>query len=203
MDVFVLINGGKNRYLSAGRKAFVLSLPGQRTIQYILMLKNIFSLALIVALAFGFTENHTTKRMPDITIADLQGKPVNIQEYVANGKTTIISFWATWCAPCKRELDAVAELYPAWVKDYNVQLVAITIDNARALTQVKPLIEEKGWEFDVLVDSKQELQQALNFQSIPQTFIVDKEGNVQYEHSGYSPGDEYEIEKIIKDLAGK
>ena len=167
------------------------------------MLKNIFSLALIVALAFGFTENHTTKRMPDITIADLQGKPVNIQEYVANGKTTIISFWATWCAPCKRELDAVAELYPVWVKDYNVQLVAITIDNARALTQVKPLIEEKGWDFDVLVDSKQELQQALNFQSIPQTFIVDKEGNVQYEHSGYSPGDEYEIEKIIKGLAGK
>lgn len=166
-------------------------------------MKSILFLFIIVGVAFGFTSPDASKRLPDITIADLQGKPVKIQEYVNNGKTTIISFWATWCAPCKRELDAVSELYSGWVNDYNVQLVAITIDNARALTQVKPLIEEKGWEFDVLVDSRQELQQALNFQSIPQTFIVDKDGNIQYEHSGYSPGDEYEIEKIIKDLAGK
>lgn len=166
-----------------------------------IIVKNILSILFICTLIFGFT--NPTKRLPNITIADLQGKPVNIQEYVANGKTTIISFWATWCAPCKRELDAIAELYPTWEADYNTKLVAITIDNSRALTQVKPLIEEKGWEFDVLVDGKQELQQALNFQTIPQTFVVDKDGNIVYEHSGYTPGDEYELEKLIQKLAGK
>lgn len=166
-------------------------------------MKTFLSILIIAAITFGFSNPDTNKRLPDITIADLQGKPVNIQEFASGGKVTIISFWATWCAPCKRELDAISELYPTWSTEYNTKLVAITIDNARALTQVKPLIEEKGWEFDVLVDSKQELQQALNFQAIPQTFVVDTEGNIVYQHEGYAPGDEYELEKVIKKLAGK
>jgi len=167
------------------------------------MVKSILYLVLLASLSFGFTHPDGVKRLPNITISNLQGKPVNIQDYVGNGKITILSFWATWCSPCKRELDAVSELYPTWVADYNTQLIAITIDNARALTQVKPIIEEKGWEFEVLVDSKQELQQALNFQAIPQTFVVDEEGNIVYQHEGYTPGDEYELEKIIKKLSGK
>jgi len=160
------------------------------------------SLFLLLILSLGFT-NPVNKRLPNINVTDLQGKPVNIQECTADGKITIISFWATWCAPCKRELDAISELYPTWVSDYNVKLLAITIDNARALTQVKPLIQEKGWEFDILVDSKQELQQALNFQAIPQTFVVDQNGDIVYQHEGYSPGDEYELEKVIQKLSGK
>ena len=153
----------------------------------------------LASLSFGFTPSDVSKKLPDITITDLQGKPVKIQEYAKESKYTILSFWA----PCKRELDAIGELYPDWKETYDVRLVAITIDNARALTQVKPLIEEKGWEFDVLVDSKQELQQALNFQAIPQTFVVDAEGNILYQHEGYTPGDEYELEKVIKELSGK
>ena len=166
-------------------------------------MKNILIVLLLTSVLCGFTAPDATKQLPNISIADLQGKPVNIQEYVKKSKITIVSFWATWCAPCKRELDAISELYPTWLADYDTRLVAITIDNARALTQVKPLIEEKGWEFDVLSDAKQELQQALNFQAIPQTFVVDEAGNILYQHEGYTPGDEYELEKKIKELAGK
>jgi peroxiredoxin len=100
-------------------------------------------------------------------------------------------------------LDAIAELYPEWKSAYNTQLIAITIDNARALTQVKPLVASKGWPYDILVDSKQELQQSLNFQAIPQTFVIDADGIIVYQHEGYTPGDEYELEKVIKKLAGK
>jgi peroxiredoxin len=164
----------------------------------------LYILLLLVSISFGFTGGPVTeKRLPNITIANLQGKPVNIQNHVTPGKITILSFWATWCSPCKRELDAISEMYPTWMADYNTRLIAITIDNARALTQVKPIIEEKGWEFEVLVDSKQELQQALNFHAIPQTFVIDTEGNIVYQHEGYTPGDEYELEKFIKTLAGK
>ncbi len=166
-------------------------------------MKNTLILLLVATIFFGFTSDQPTKLLPNISIADLQGKPVNIQEYAKQSKITVLSFWATWCAPCKRELDAISELYPTWSEEYNTRLVAITIDNARALTQVKPLIEEKGWEFDVLSDAKQELQQALNFQAIPQTFVVDEAGNILYQHEGYTPGDEYELEKIIKELAAK
>ncbi len=166
------------------------------------MKKTLF-LILLGAAMMAFTDTHTTKVLPDITIADLQGKPVHIQEYAKGSPLTVMSFWATWCSPCKRELDAIQELYPDWVEAYDVRLVAITIDNSRALTQVRPIIEEKGWEFDFLVDSKQELQQALNFQAIPQTFLVDAEGNILFQHEGYTPGDEYELEEIIKKYAGE
>src|SRR6188474_240330 len=116
-----------------------------------MIVKNVLIFFVLAALSLGFSPANTSKKLPDITITDLQGKPVKIQEYAKKSKYTIMSFWATWCAPCKRELDAVAELYPDWAAAYEVNLVAITIDNARALTQVKPLVEEKGWEFDILV----------------------------------------------------
>ncbi len=166
-------------------------------------MKNTLCIILVALLSFGFASDNTSKKLPNITITDLQGKPVNIQDHAKKSKITVLSFWATWCAPCKRELDAIADLYPSWKKDYNAQLIAITIDNARALTQVKPLIAEKGWEYDILVDSKQELQQALNFQAIPQTFVIDEQGNIVYQHEGYTPGDEFELENVIKRLAGK
>jgi cytochrome c biogenesis protein CcmG/thiol:disulfide interchange protein DsbE len=160
------------------------------------------SVLFCAALAVSFAPDDA-KKLPNVTISDLQGKPVNILEATGTGKVTILSFWATWCSPCKRELDAISELYPDWTDQYDAQLIAISIDNARMLTQVKPLVEEKGWEFRVLMDSKQDLQHALEFQAIPQTFVVDKEGNIIFQHEGYTPGDEFELEKIIKEASGK
>ena len=55
----------------------------------------------------------------------------------------------------------------------------------------------------MLSDQNQELQKALDFQTVPQTFIIDKEGNIVYDHAGYTPGDEYELEDKIKALAEK
>ena len=57
------------------------------------------------------------------------------------------------------------------------------------------MVQSKGWEFTVLADTKQELQQALNFQTIPQTFLLNDKGEIVYSHNGYNPGDEIELEK--------
>ncbi|MEL6989300.1 MAG: TlpA disulfide reductase family protein, partial [Bacteroidota bacterium] len=124
-----------------------------------------------------------------------------IQKYGENDKITVISFWATWCLPCKKELDAIAEIYPEWQEDYDMELVAITIDNARGLSKVKPMVEEKGWEFEILSDAGENLKRALNFQTIPQTFLINQKGEIVYSHSGYAPGDEFELEDKIKKLA--
>jgi peroxiredoxin len=137
------------------------------------------------------------KTLPNVVLKRIGGETVNIQEYATNGKITVLSFWATWCSPCKRELDAISELYPEWQEKYNVEVVAITIDNARAMSKVRPILEQKGWPFEILSDPNQELQQALNFQAIPQTFVVDLKGEIVYEHTGYQPGDEYELEEAI------
>lgn len=140
------------------------------------------------------------KTLPHVDIKRLDGQTVNIQEYAKNGKITVLSFWATWCAPCKRELDAISELYPEWQENYNVEVVAITIDNARAISKVRPILEQKAWPFEILWDPNQELQQALNFETIPQTFVVDLNGEIVYEHNGYQPGDEYELEEVIAEI---
>lgn len=140
------------------------------------------------------------KPFPHVDIKTLDGKVVNTKSLINQDKITIISFWATWCTPCKRELDAIHEMYGDWAETYNVQLLAITIDDARGLTKVPALVKSKGWEFSVLADSKQELMQTLNFQTIPQTFLLDKNGNIVYTHSGYNPGDEIKLEEEIKKL---
>ena len=157
-------------------------------------------LALTLYAATGFAQ----KSVPDIDFKSLDGKTVNLKDYAANGKITVISFWATWCSPCKKELDAIADLYPDWQKKYDVELLAITIDTPRALASKVPgIVEAKSWEYEVLSDQNQELQKALDFQTVPQTFIIDKEGNIVYDHAGYTPGDEYELEDKIKAIAEK
>ena len=137
---------------------------------------------------------------PSVAIKTLDGKSVNIQDYTNSGKITVVSFWASWCTPCKRELDAINEVYSEWSDKYGIQLLAITIDDARGLSKVPAMVKSKGWEFTVLADSKQELQRALNFQTIPQTFLINKNGEIVYTHNGYNPGDELELEKKIAEL---
>lgn len=143
------------------------------------------------------------KVMPDVNVKTLDGKSVSIQDYTNKGKITVVSFWATWCSPCKKELNTIADLYEDWQEEYDMQLVAVTIDNSRALRKVKPMVDGFSWEYTVLSDVNEDLKKALNFQTVPQTFLVDGEGNIVYSHSGYQPGDEVELEEKIAELAEK
>lgn len=163
----------------------------------------LFAILITFLLGMPTVETEAVKTLPDVYVKKLNGQSVNIQTYGQNDKITVMSFWATWCTPCKRELDAIMELYPEWQDEFNVEVVAITIDNARALAKVGPLVSQKGWPFEVLSDVNQELQQALNFQAVPQTFVVDTNGEIVYEHTGYKPGDEYDLEDLLKELAQK
>jgi len=170
-------------------------------------MKHFFAILGVFVLLTAFTFNNTPaadgNTLPSVDVKTLDGKKVNIQDFVGKGKVTVISFWATWCSPCKRELDAIAEIYPDWQEDYDVELLAVTIDDARGVAKVPAMVAAKGWDYTVLSDSKQELQRALNFQTVPQTFLLNAQGEIVYTHSGYSPGDEYELEEEIKKAAGK
>lgn len=169
-------------------------------------MKQIFAIlgVFLMLTAFKIENVPTTdgNTLPAVDVKTMDGKTVNIQELVGNGNITVISFWATWCSPCKRELDAIADIYPEWQEEYGVELLAVTIDDARGVAKVPAMIASKGWEYKVLSDSKQELQRALNFQTVPQTFLLNAAGEIVYTHSGYTSGDEYELEEEIKKVAG-
>ena len=156
----------------------------------------------LLAIVFS-TSVLAQKSLPSVNVKTLDGQTTNITSVCGENDFTIISFWATWCSPCKRELDAVADLYPDWQAEYNVNLVAVTIDNARNLGKVGPMVETKGWEYTILSDANEELKRAMNVQSVPHTFLVDKGCNIVWTHTGYSPGDEYDLEDVIKEKSGK
>lgn len=140
-------------------------------------------------------------QVPHVLVKTLEGQNVDFSAAIGKDKLTIVSFWATWCAPCKKELDAISDLYDDWQEKYDMQLVAVSIDDARAAAKVKPMVSEKGWPFIILVDTNQELMRALHFQSVPYTIIVDHQGQIVYNHSGYLPGDELELEEKLASLS--
>ena len=144
------------------------------------------------------TSTTDSGKFPSAQLKSLDGATVEISDVIAKNKKTIISFWASWCKPCKNEMDAVGELYEEWQDEYGVEFVAITIDNARGLAKVPAIVATKDWDYTFLSDTNQELKQALNFQTIPMTFVVDQDNNIIYSHNGYTPGDEFELEEALK-----
>lgn len=140
------------------------------------------------------------KSLPSATVKTLEGQTLNVQELGKTGKITVISFWATWCSPCKKELDAIKDYYEEWKTTYNMELVAVSVDDPRTAAKIPAMVAQKGWDYRVLVDYNKEFQQAANVASVPYTLLLDAAGNIVFEHTGYAPGDELELEERIKEL---
>ncbi len=136
--------------------------------------------------------------LPDVNLKTLDGKTVKLNDIVSEGKITVLNFWATWCNPCKKELDTIKDFYPEWRDEYNVEFIAVSIDNAGTIRKVKPMVGQRGWEYSVYTDEKGDMMRELNFQTIPQTFLLDQKKNIVYTHNGYVAGDEYDLEDEIK-----
>lgn len=165
------------------------------------------TVGILLVAFFAFQCSHAqdngNRPLPDITLENLNGKEVSLSEYADNGKKTVISFWATWCKPCKNELTNLNELLPTWRERYNAELLAISIDDARNSRKVGPYVNGKGWDFDVLLDKNKDTKRQLNYSTIPYSVIINEEGNIVYQHSGYYEGDEYKMEDKLKALNKK
>ena len=105
--------------------------------------------------------------------------------------------------PCKKELDAINDYYGEWQQKYNIELVAVSVDDSRSAAKVPAMVKEKGWKYRVLLDPSKEFQTAANIQAVPHTFVLDQKGNIVFEHNGYTPGDELELEDLFKELTKK
>lgn len=143
----------------------------------------------------------TEKTLPSIILSDVDGKKINVADLGKSGKIVVFSFWATWCIPCKKELTEIDKVYEEWQKKYNVEVIAVSIDDSRATAKVKTYVNGEGWSYKVLLDVNSDLKRAMGIQSVPFTAVVDKTGNIVYTHNGYVEGDELELEKKLEELS--
>jgi thiol-disulfide isomerase/thioredoxin len=141
-----------------------------------------------------------TAQLPSVTIQDLSGNAVKVDTLSNAGKPMIIDFFATWCKPCNRELSAIHEVYEEWQEETGVKLIAVSIDQAQNIHKVKPLVDQLGWSYDILLDPNSELKRALGVQLIPYTLVLDGAGQIVFRHQGYTDGAEEELIEEVRKL---
>lgn len=158
-------------------------------------MKKLFLLAILL-----LGVQYTFAQLPSVQLKDINGKTVDTATLSNDGKPFVISFFATWCKPCLRELRAINENYADWQDETGMKLIAISTDEAQNVQKVKPLVDSEGFEYEVLLDTNQDLQHALGIQMIPFVMIIDGNGNIVETRNGYTDGSEAHIIEKIREL---
>jgi peroxiredoxin len=159
-------------------------------------MRKILFLFCISLTAITYAQNE----LPSVDLTTTSGGTINIQKAASSENVVIVSLWATWCVPCLKELDAISEVWDEWQAETNVELIAVSIDDSRTVKRVKPLINGKGWDYEILLDTNNDLKRALGASTVPLTLLV-KNNKIVYRHSGYSPGSEMELFEKIKEYS--
>lgn len=154
---------------------------------------------LILAIFMAFAAS-AFAQLPSVQLKDLDGNVVDTATLSNDGNPFVISFFATWCKPCLRELQAISDYYPDWQDETGMKLIAISIDDGQNASRVKPLVDSKGFEYEVLLDTNSELKRALGIKDIPYILILDGNGNIVETRNGYTEGSESHIIEKIREL---
>ena len=140
------------------------------------------------------------KLLPSVDVKTINGKSININSIENNEMPIVINFWATWCKPCKKELNNIAEVYDEWQDETGVKIIAISIDDTRSMSKVAPYVNSVGWEYEVYLDPNGDLKRAMGVSTVPHTFLLNNKKEIVWQHRGYVDGDEDELFDEIQNL---
>ena len=133
----------------------------------------------------------------DFTLTDVKGRKVKLSDY--RGKVVVISFWATWCKPCLKELKFFKKLHKK--KKGAFEILAISTDTPDTYARVRAMAKKKKWPFAVLTDQDGQVIKTLNPRiANPYTILIDKSGKVAAQHEGFTSGDEKKYDKYLTQL---
>lgn len=151
-------------------------------------------------LTIGMIQAQNNATLPSVDVETLLGEAMNTNKISNNGNPIVISFWATWCKPCIKELSTIQEVYDDWQEETGVKLIAVSVDDARTSLGVRSIVYGRGWDYEVILDKNSDLKRAMNVVNIPHTFLLNGKGEVVYQHTSYAPGDEEELYDRIMEL---
>lgn len=152
---------------------------------------------LLLFLLTTLSITYAQEAIPSVELETITGRDVNTTE-LSEDKLVVISLWATWCVPCLKELDAINDVYADWQEETGIELYAISVDDARTVKRVRPLVNGKGWNYNIILDTNNDFKRLVGASSVPLTLLV-KDNKILYRHSGYSPGAEEELYEKIKE----
>ena len=137
-------------------------------------------------------------KLPKMSLKLLNGKLINISSFLENGPI-LINFWATWCAPCLKEMKFLDKFNKKYI-DSGFQVVSINTDTPRSLSKVKSFVKSRGYSFNILLDPKSEYIRKAGGKVLPYLLLVNTDGTIFKRHMGYNPGDEITLEKEILEM---
>ena len=165
-------------------------------------MKNKFLIAFTLLInIFSLTANASEvgQPAPQFTLPSLQqDQPVSLQKF--NGKVVYLDFWASWCAPCRTSFPLLNKLHQK-LKGQGFEVVAINLDEDKA--KAEAFLKEIPVEFTILRDAKGEWSDKYVVESMPTSFIIDKQGVIQNIHKGFTSDDINELEHKITELLAK
>lgn len=137
---------------------------------------------------------------PQFTLPSLaQDKPTALDSF--KGKVVYLDFWASWCAPCRTSFPILNKLHEK-LKAQGFEVVAINVDEDKS--NAEKFLKEIPVSFTVLRDATGEwADKQYAVESMPTSFIIDKQGVIQMVHKGFTSDDVAELEHKITELLAK
>jgi thiol-disulfide isomerase/thioredoxin len=125
---------------------------------------------------------------PAWKLKDLEGREVSSDQF--KGKVVVVDFWATWCGPCIEEIPGYIALQKKYGPD-GLVIVGVSLDR-RGPAHVKQFAQAKGMNYTLVMGDEAVVEAFGNFQAIPTTFLISREGRILNQKTGAAPVEEYE-----------
>ena len=158
-----------------------------------------FKVAILLFISTIFANESTLAigdKAPPISLFKLESNKYFRSKEFLGKKNLVVSFFATWCVPCAKEIPELIKMSTEFKDDF--QFVLIDVNEKK--DKVKKHVDEKSISLQVILDKYGRVFKSFGGETLPLLVVIDKKGNISYYHTGYKKGDEKKLNKHLKSL---